>query len=164
MMGDLRRVVARFDDLSQRSHYASNPRTVYQAISHSLIGEAVTAPRNSCRNGSPSGAGPSGGRPATGRRRDLGPGAYWFDAPGDPPARAEGPPGSRGAPQGRGRAMSEPDTTAASARREWYWHAIQADPERKQRLERNVELARTDPGVPDDMDEIARLLGEDLAQ
>ena len=41
MMGDLRRVVARFDDLSQRSHYASHPRKVYQAISHSLIGEAV---------------------------------------------------------------------------------------------------------------------------
>jgi hypothetical protein len=57
--------------------------------------------------------------------------------------------------------MSEPDTGAASAGREWYWQAIQADPERKQRLERNVELARTDPGVPDDMDEIARLLGED---
>ncbi len=60
--------------------------------------------------------------------------------------------------------MSEPDKTSPSARREWYWQAIQADPERKQRLERNVELARTDPGVPDDMDEIARLLGEDLAQ
>lgn len=60
--------------------------------------------------------------------------------------------------------MSEPDTTSASARREWYWQAIQADPERKQRLERNVELARTDPGVPDDLDEIARLLGEDSAQ
>ena len=57
--------------------------------------------------------------------------------------------------------MSEPDTGAASAGREWYWQAIQADPERKQRLERNVELARTDPGVPDDMDEIARLLGGD---
>jgi len=41
--------------------------------------------------------------------------------------------------------MSEPDTTSANARREWYWQAIQADPERKQRLERNVELARTDP-------------------
>jgi len=37
--------------------------------------------------------------------------------------------------------MSEPDTTSASARREWYWQAIQADPERKQWLERNVELA-----------------------
>ena len=60
--------------------------------------------------------------------------------------------------------MSEPETTAASARREWYWQVIQADSERKQRLERNVELARTDPGVPDDMDEIARLLGADLAQ
>lgn len=60
--------------------------------------------------------------------------------------------------------MSEPDTTSASARREWYWQAIQADPERKQRLERNVEIARTDPGVPDDMDEIARLLGEESAQ
>jgi hypothetical protein len=41
LMGDLRRVLARFDDLSQRSHYASHPRTVYRAISHSLIGEAV---------------------------------------------------------------------------------------------------------------------------
>ncbi len=41
LMGDLRRVVARFDDLSQRSHYASHPRKVYRAISHSLIGEAV---------------------------------------------------------------------------------------------------------------------------
>jgi transcriptional regulator with XRE-family HTH domain len=41
MMGDLRRVVSRFDDLSQRSHYATHPRKVYQAISHSLIGEAV---------------------------------------------------------------------------------------------------------------------------
>jgi len=41
LMGDLRRVVARFDDLSQRSHYASHPRTVDRAISHSLIGEAV---------------------------------------------------------------------------------------------------------------------------
>ena len=60
--------------------------------------------------------------------------------------------------------MSEPETTAASARREWYWQVIQADPERKQRLDRKVELARTDPGGPDDMDEIARLLGEDLAQ
>jgi transcriptional regulator with XRE-family HTH domain len=43
LMGDLRRVVARFDDLSQRSHYASHPRKVYRAISHSLIGEAVFA-------------------------------------------------------------------------------------------------------------------------
>jgi len=60
--------------------------------------------------------------------------------------------------------MSEPDTTSASARREWYWQAIQADPERKRRLERNVELAGTDHGVPDDMDEIARLLGEDSTQ
>ena len=41
LMGDLRRVVVRFDDLSQRSHYATHPRKVYQAISHSLIGEAV---------------------------------------------------------------------------------------------------------------------------
>ncbi|MFN2608152.1 MAG: hypothetical protein ABR511_09720 [Acidimicrobiales bacterium] len=34
-------MLARFDDLSQRSHYASYPRKVYQAISHSLVGEAV---------------------------------------------------------------------------------------------------------------------------
>lgn len=41
LMGDLRRVVTRFDDLSQRAHYASHPRAAYRAISHSLIGEAV---------------------------------------------------------------------------------------------------------------------------
>lgn len=60
--------------------------------------------------------------------------------------------------------MSEPDTTSPSARREWYWRAIQADPDRKQRLEGNVELARSDPGVADDLDEIARLLGEELTE
>jgi hypothetical protein len=41
LMGDLRRVVTRFDDLSQRAHYASHPRAAYRAISHSIIGEAV---------------------------------------------------------------------------------------------------------------------------
>ena len=57
--------------------------------------------------------------------------------------------------------MSEPKSTSYSARRDWYWRAIHADPERRRRFERSLEHARTDLGVPDDMDKIARLLGED---
>lgn len=60
-------------------------------------------------------------------------------------------------------AMSEPKSTPDSARRDWYWRAIHADPERRHRFERSLEHARTDPGVPDDMNEIARLLGDDSA-
>lgn len=60
-------------------------------------------------------------------------------------------------------AMSEPKTTSDSARRDWYWRAIHADPERRHRFQRSLDRARTDPGVPDDMDEIARLLGDDSA-
>lgn len=41
MLGGLRQVLDRFDSLSQKSHFAAHPRTVYRAISHSLIGEAV---------------------------------------------------------------------------------------------------------------------------
>jgi hypothetical protein len=41
MLGGLRQVLKRFDALSQQSHFASRPRTVYRAISHSLIGDAV---------------------------------------------------------------------------------------------------------------------------
>jgi len=41
LLGDLRRVVTPFDDLSQRTHYASHPRAAYRSISHSIIGEAV---------------------------------------------------------------------------------------------------------------------------
>ncbi|MGH9222317.1 MAG: helix-turn-helix domain-containing protein [Acidimicrobiales bacterium] len=41
LLGDLRRVLGRFDDLSQRAHYSSHPRAAYRAISHSLIGEDV---------------------------------------------------------------------------------------------------------------------------
>jgi hypothetical protein len=54
-------------------------------------------------------------------------------------------------------------TASNSARRDWYWRAIHADPERRRRFERRLSGARTDPGVPDDMNEIARLLGEDPA-
>ncbi len=41
MLGGLRQVLERFDSLSQKSHFATHPRTVYRAISHSLIGDAV---------------------------------------------------------------------------------------------------------------------------
>ncbi|MEW6154097.1 MAG: hypothetical protein AB1673_08950 [Actinomycetota bacterium] len=41
MVGDLRRVLDRFDDLSMRTHYDTHPRAVYKAISHSIIGERV---------------------------------------------------------------------------------------------------------------------------
>ena len=41
LLGDLGRVLSRFDDLSQRAHYWSHPRAAYRAISHSLIGEDV---------------------------------------------------------------------------------------------------------------------------
>jgi hypothetical protein len=54
--------------------------------------------------------------------------------------------------------MSEPKPTSHTARRDWYWRAMHADPERRHRFERSLDRARTDEGVPDDMDEIARLL------
>lgn len=41
MLGGLRQVLERFDTLSQKTHFAAHPRTVYRAISHSLIGDAV---------------------------------------------------------------------------------------------------------------------------
>lgn len=41
MVGDLRRVLDRFEDLSLKSHFASHPRAVYRAISNSLVGEKV---------------------------------------------------------------------------------------------------------------------------
>ncbi|MGH9278639.1 MAG: hypothetical protein ACRD12_11125 [Acidimicrobiales bacterium] len=40
-IGDLQRVLERFDNLSMRAHMANHPRTVYRAISHSIIGEEV---------------------------------------------------------------------------------------------------------------------------
>ena len=41
MLGGLRTVLERFDRLSQESHFAAHPRTVYRSISHSIIGDEV---------------------------------------------------------------------------------------------------------------------------
>ena len=54
--------------------------------------------------------------------------------------------------------MGEPDATSATARRDWYRAAIAADPECQARFARSMERLRTTPGIPDDMDEIDRLL------
>ena len=53
LMGDLRRVVTRFDDLSQRAHYASHNRAANRAISHSRRRELATGTRYRGRGGIP---------------------------------------------------------------------------------------------------------------
>jgi hypothetical protein len=55
-------------------------------------------------------------------------------------------------------AMSDSKTASNAGRRDWYWRAMHADPERRHRFERSLDRARTDADEPDDMDEIARLL------
>ena len=53
------------------------------------------------------------------------------------------------------------DAVAAATRRDWYRQVIESDPLRKERFARALERIHTNAGVPDDLDEIDRLLSGD---
>lgn len=47
-----------------------------------------------------------------------------------------------------------------TSRLEWFRHALRNDPAKLERFNREIAQADSTPSVPDDLDDIARLLGQ----